>query len=83
LGTGAAECVPLVQAKARRSIRDRVALVSSEFRYAMRLDAARGEMRFLGKLKTDGRPSRERVSQIEGTRAVRWFDHYLESIKGH
>jgi membrane-anchored protein YejM (alkaline phosphatase superfamily) len=83
LGAGAAEFVPLVQAKARRSTRDRVALVSYESRYSMRLDAARGEMRFLGKMKTDGRPSRESVSQIEGARAVRWFDHYLESIKGH
>jgi hypothetical protein len=82
LSAGASEFVPLVHAKARRSTSDRIALVSPEFRYAIRLDAARGEMRFLGKLKTDGRPSREGVSQIEGARVVRWFDQYLESIKG-
>ena len=83
LDGGGRDFVSLVHAKARRSGGDRVALVSSEDRYAIQLDATRGEVRFLGKLRTNGRPSRERVSEIDGARAVRWFDRYLESVKGH
>ncbi len=81
LGGGASEFVPLVHAKSRRSSRDRIALVSRDFRYAIRLDAARGEMRFLGKLRADGQPSRSRVSQAEAARALRWFDRYLDSVR--
>jgi len=74
------EFVPLVRAKARRSGNDHVALVSAEHRYSIRLDATRAELRFLGKLGKDGRPSREPMSEVEGARALRWFDQYLNSV---
>jgi hypothetical protein len=72
--------VALVHAKARASEDDRIALVSPEFRYSIRLDAGEGELRFLGELGRDGRPSREGVAEQAGTRAVDWLDRYLNSL---
>jgi uncharacterized protein len=78
LGEAGPEFVPLVDAKARRSPSDLVALVSERDRYAMRLDSERGELRFMGKLAASGRPSHEPVEQSEGAIAVHWLGRYLE-----
>jgi phosphoglycerol transferase MdoB-like AlkP superfamily enzyme len=80
LERGGPAFVSLISAKARGSSQDLIALVSLRDRYAMRLDAARGELLFLGRLGRDGRPSREHVSQPDGAQAMRWLARYFDSM---
>jgi len=72
--------VPLVHAKARRGGHDRLALVSRRYAYSIRLDPTTGALRFLGKLRADGRPSRQPMTREDGDRAIRWFDRYLDDL---
>ena len=73
----------LVHAKARAGGVDRIALVSGADRYSFRLDSELGTARFLGRLDARGRPSREPVSTIDGDRALRFFEDYLDSLKSN
>lgn len=79
-GDAASDFVPLVFAKAGRSEDDRVALVSRQHRYELRLDAELGELLFLGRFGVDGHPSHESVSQAEGAAVVSALDHYFERL---
>jgi hypothetical protein len=72
--------VALIQAKTYRGGANRIALVSPEARYSIHFDTDSGELLFLGRLRKDGRPSRERSSTGEDTEAIRWFDDYLMSV---
>lgn len=72
--------VALVQAKTYRGGANRIALVSPETRYSIHFDIDSGELLFLGRLRADGRPSRERSSTSEEAEAIQWLEHYLSSI---
>jgi membrane-anchored protein YejM (alkaline phosphatase superfamily) len=75
--------VALIQAKTYRGGENRIALVSPETRYSIDFDLDSGELLFLGRLRADGRPSRERSSTSEDAEAIHWLDHYLRSITHH
>jgi len=72
--------VALVQARSRPGGSDRIALVSPEARYSLRLDMPSGEVDFLGRIRPDGRPSRVAPTPGSDARVVDWFEQYLESL---
>lgn len=80
LAGGESPFVALVQAKARRGGQDRVALVSTEARHAIRLDLDSGRLLVLGGLGADGRPTRDRGLAGTHAHAMRWLEAFLEGV---
>lgn len=70
----------LVHAKARRGGMDRLVLVSTDGRDALRLDAAHHTLRYLGRVDRNGRASRQVGSDAERARTMRRLERYLETL---
>lgn len=80
LAGGESPFVALVQAKARRGGQDRIALISTGGRSAIRLDRDSGRLLLLGSLGADGRPIRERGFAGAHAQTTRWLEAYLNGV---
>ena len=70
----------LVHAKARGGGLDRLVLVSPEGRHALRLDAERGAILYLGRVDRDGRPIDGIGSDDARVRTIGRLERYLASL---